>query len=141
MLHSRISLWERVAPVLLASFLAALPAAAQRSSSGASTAGAPSTGSTPGTGTPGTIGRGNTGNIPGNNYPNSPSTTIQRPIFLSGKAMFDDGSKPTMDIRIERVCSGSPHLEGHTDSKGRFSFQVRSEERRVGKECRSRLER
>jgi len=38
--------------------------------------------------------------------------------------MFDDGSKPNMDIRIERVCSGSPHLEGHTDSKGRFSFQV-----------------
>ncbi len=72
----------------------------------------------------GSIGRGNTGNIPGNNYPNSPSTTIQRPIFLSGKVMFDDGSKPTMDIRIERVCSGSPHLEGHTDSKGRFSFQV-----------------
>jgi tetratricopeptide (TPR) repeat protein len=38
--------------------------------------------------------------------------------------MFDDGSQPNMDIRIERVCSGTPHLEGHTDSKGRFSFQV-----------------
>jgi tetratricopeptide (TPR) repeat protein len=124
MLYSRFSLRERVAPVVFATFLIALPAAAQRTPSGGATAGGAPTGSVPGTGTNGSIGRGNTGNIPGNNYPNSQSTTIQRPIFLSGKVMFDDGSKPTMDIRIERVCAGSPHLEGHTDSKGRFSFQV-----------------
>jgi len=49
---------------------------------------------------------------------------MQRPIFLSGKVMFDDGSQPNMDVRVERVCSGIPHLEGHTDTKGRFSFQV-----------------
>src|SRR5436309_956540 len=127
MLSSRFSLIERVAPVLLASFLIALPAAAQRGASGAGGGGASSAGSTTGTGAgTGNIGRGTPGNIPGNNYPNSPNNipTVQRPIFLSGKVMFDDGSQPNMDIRIERVCSGTPHLEGHTDSKGRFSFQV-----------------
>jgi len=61
-----------------------------------------------------------------NNYPgsvNSP-TSVQRPIFLSGKVMFDDGTPTNTDIRIERVCGGTPRLEGHTDSKGRFSFQL-----------------
>lgn len=49
---------------------------------------------------------------------------MQRPVFLSGKVVFDDGSQPNMDVRIERVCAGSPHVEAHTDTKGRFSFQV-----------------
>src|SRR3954453_4438895 len=125
MSKSRFSLREHVAPILLSCFLVALPAAAQRGGSGAPTGGGAPAGSAPGTGNTGSVGRGNPGNIPGNTYPNSPNnTTIQRPIFLSGKFMFDDGSKPTMDIRIERVCAGTPHVEGHTDSKGRFSFQV-----------------
>ena len=38
--------------------------------------------------------------------------------------MFDDGSKPSTDIRVERVCNGSPHLESHVDSRGQFSFQL-----------------
>jgi tetratricopeptide (TPR) repeat protein len=38
--------------------------------------------------------------------------------------MFDDGTPPNTDIRIERVCGGSKRLEAHTDAKGRFSFQV-----------------
>jgi tetratricopeptide (TPR) repeat protein len=38
--------------------------------------------------------------------------------------MFDDGSRPNPDIRIERVCGGATHLEAHTDSKGNFSFQL-----------------
>src|SRR3954469_14826981 len=126
MSKSRFSLREHVAPILLSCFLVALPAAAQRGGSGAPTGGGTPAGSAPGTGNTGSVGRGNPGNIPGNTYPNSPNNpnTIQRPIFLSGKVMFDDGSQPNMDIRIERVCAGSPHLEGHTDSKGRFSFQV-----------------
>lgn len=67
--------------------------------------------------------RGTLGSIP-NSTLNSPNTVNTRPIFLSGKVMFDDGTQPNPDIRIERVCGGSPHLEAHTDSKGRFSFQV-----------------
>jgi tetratricopeptide (TPR) repeat protein len=49
---------------------------------------------------------------------------MTRPIFLSGKVLFDDGSQANPDIRIERVCGGSSRTEAHTDSKGRFSFQV-----------------
>ena len=41
--------------------------------------------------------------------------------------MFDDGSSPNNDIRIERTCNGSTRLESHTDSKGRFSFQLGGE--------------
>jgi tetratricopeptide (TPR) repeat protein len=47
-----------------------------------------------------------------------------RPIFLSGRVQFDDGSQPNGEIRIERVCAGNAHLEAHADSKGRFSFQL-----------------
>lgn len=72
--------------------------------------------------------RGTTNSIPGNSIPNSAPTTgspsTTRPIFLSGKVMFDDGTAPNVDIRIERVCGGVPRLETHTDSKGQFSFQV-----------------
>lgn len=60
--------------------------------------------------------------------PNSGTSSIggvpTRPIFLSGKVMFDDGSPPNSNIRIERICGGSPRLESHTDNKGRFSFQL-----------------
>lgn len=75
------------------------------------------------------------GSIPGNNrntttnYPNSgiysPSNPeAGRPIFLSGRVLMDDGSKPSSDITIQRVCNGNPHTEGHVDSKGHFSFQL-----------------
>ena len=61
------------------------------------------------------------------NTPTNSSSTLTRPVFLSGKVMFDDGTAPNGDIRIERVCGGSTRLEAHTDSKGRFSFQVGQE--------------
>ena len=52
------------------------------------------------------------------------SSDLSRPIFLSGSVLFDDGTPPNTDVRIERVCRGNPRLESHTDSKGHFSFQV-----------------
>ncbi len=55
----------------------------------------------------------------GNTGPNG-----ARGLFLFGSVIFDDGAKASSDIRIERVCNGSPRLEGHTDSKGRFSLQL-----------------
>jgi tetratricopeptide (TPR) repeat protein len=70
----------------------------------------------------GTTGRNTVGTFPGNNPTTNPG--LARPIFLSGKVMFDDGRATNSDIRIERVCGGNPRLEAHTDSKGRFSFQV-----------------
>lgn len=48
----------------------------------------------------------------------------QRPIFLSGKVVLDNGTPPPEPVTIERVCNGNPRPEGYTDSKGRFSFQL-----------------
>ena len=88
---------------------------------------------------------GNPGNVPSNPSPSAPTrgnpnipngnnsnngtfndgTTFPRqPIFLSGRVMFDDGSPANNEIRIERVCGANPRFEAHTDSKGRFSFQL-----------------
>ena len=63
----------------------------------------------------------NPSNFPRNT---SPSTSLSTPIFLSGKVLFDDGSPANPNIRIERVCGVTTRLEAHTDSKGRFSFQL-----------------
>ncbi|MDX1984255.1 MAG: tetratricopeptide repeat protein [Bryobacteraceae bacterium] len=49
---------------------------------------------------------------------------MQRPIFLSGKVVLEDGTAPMEQVVIERVCNGQPRPEGYTDSKGRFSFQL-----------------
>lgn len=49
---------------------------------------------------------------------------MQRPVFLSGKVVMDDGSAPPDPVTIERVCNGVPKPEGYTDSKGRFSFEL-----------------
>jgi tetratricopeptide (TPR) repeat protein len=38
--------------------------------------------------------------------------------------MFDDASPPNPDIVIERICGANTRTEAHTDSKGRFSFQL-----------------
>jgi tetratricopeptide (TPR) repeat protein len=59
----------------------------------------------------------------------TPSTTDtqsqqQRPIFVSGQVIADDGIAPTERVAIERVCSGGTYREGYTDSKGYFSFQI-----------------
>ena len=89
--------------------------------------------------TPPSTGTGTTGTVtrpPTTTNPTTPSTTtpstnnqsnfpdVQRPIFLSGKVMMDDGQPPQESVLIERVCNGTPRPEGYTDSKGRFSFQL-----------------
>lgn len=58
----------------------------------------------------------------GRTNPNTSGTAS--PIFLSGRVMFDNGMPSERDIRIERVCNGNAHVEGHPDSKGRFSIQL-----------------
>lgn len=47
-----------------------------------------------------------------------------RPIFLSGKVVMDDGTPPPDSVTIERVCGSTVRPEAYTDSKGRFSFQL-----------------
>ena len=49
---------------------------------------------------------------------------VARPIFLSGRVMLEDGTAPPDRVALERVCLGSPIIEGYTDSKGRFSFEL-----------------
>lgn len=100
--------------------------------SGGSPTGAPGAGSVgpagsiPGTGTRGTTGLPGTGYGNGNYGTYSPNNSPYntRPIFLTGKVMFDDGSPTNPNIRIERVCGGNVRLEAHTDGQGRFSFQI-----------------
>jgi tetratricopeptide (TPR) repeat protein len=95
------------------------PAWAQKTVGGAGSA-------SPSGSSSGSIGLPSGGRSISNPFPGSNSTgpDATRPIFLSGKVMFDDGSQPNTNIRIERVCGGSPRLETHTDGKGKFSFQV-----------------
>jgi TolA-binding protein len=38
--------------------------------------------------------------------------------------LLEDGNPPTESVTIERVCGGSPHAEGYTDSKGYFGIQL-----------------
>src|SRR5262245_19909823 len=67
------------------------------------------------------------GNNPTQQNPNDQMNHFpeqQRPIFLSGKVMLDDGTPPPDSVVIERVCNGNPRAEAYTDSKGRFSFQL-----------------
>jgi Tfp pilus assembly protein PilF len=98
------------------------------------TQGSPGGAAPPSGGVPGAGSAGRTPNSPTNPNPNpfpqqNPNDNnngpfSNRPIFLSGKVMFDDGGPTNSDIRIERVCGATQRLETHTDSKGRFSFQL-----------------
>src|SRR6266851_8818406 len=90
-------------------------AAAQQRNGGA--AGGPPTGSTPNTGSVNPRAPSIT-TPPGNNVPE------QRPIFISGKVALSDGTAPPDLVKIERVCNGTPRVEGRTDRKGRFSFEL-----------------
>lgn len=98
---------------------------------GGATATTPAPGGTPG-GLPGGNAPGLPGgNRPGNNFPSQDrlpdfDRMENRPIFLSGKVMMEDGGPPQEPATIERICMGrgTPVQEAYTDSKGRFSFQV-----------------
>ena len=79
---------------------------------------------TPSIPTPGST----TGNPSRSPFPTNPSTTptgpgVDRPIYLSGRVMLDDGTPPPESVTIQRVCGANPHTEAYTDSKGRFSFE------------------
>jgi hypothetical protein len=103
----------------------------------------PPSGGGAGTGGPGGVGNAGPGTTPGigNNRPQLPfpgqdqqrrnpdfDQMGNRPIFLSGRVMMEDGGAPPETVTIERLClgrgTGMPIPEGYTDSKGRFSFQV-----------------
>ena len=63
------------------------------------------------------------------NIPTSAPTTDQNnfsAILVSGKVVVDDGSTLAEPAAIQSVCQGRTHIEAYTDSKGYFSFQIKS---------------
>jgi tetratricopeptide (TPR) repeat protein len=82
-------------------------------------------GSVPGQGTPGQQPQQpGQGRFPQDPSQRSPFPDFQRPIYISGKVMLDDGTPPPQSVVIERVCHGIVKPEKYTDTKGRFSFAL-----------------
>src|SRR5688500_2635026 len=83
-------------------------------------------GANPGVGRPGgqQPGQQQPGQMPGRTQQDPFSEMQNRPVFLSGKVVMDDGTPPPESVVIERVCGSIVRPEAHTDSKGRFSFQL-----------------
>ncbi len=71
-----------------------------------------------------TVGRTPTNTQPNVNQPNNTIPDIQRPIYISGKVVLNDGTPPSEPVTMQLVCSGSPRAVGFTDSKGRFSIDL-----------------
>src|SRR5690349_11435324 len=121
---------SRTAGVALAMLLMAGAGLAQKPGGGGGGAGAGAGGG--GGSTTGPGGGRTTPTLPNPTIPNpntqqrqnTPFPDMSRPIFLSGKVQMDDGTPPPEPVVIERVCQGYVRPEGHTDSKGRFSFQL-----------------
>jgi tetratricopeptide (TPR) repeat protein len=57
---------------------------------------------------------------------------IQRPMYLSGRVMMEDGSAPPDSVVMELVCGGTPRPQGYTDSRGRFSFTLGQNQSMMG---------
>jgi TolA-binding protein len=97
---------------------------------------APAADPSPGAASPGNIpSPGSPGRIPGQPSPTDPRQPfptdprqqfpeMQRPVFLSGKVVMEDGTPPPDFVTIERICNGITRPEGYTNSKGHFSFQL-----------------
>jgi tetratricopeptide (TPR) repeat protein len=119
----------RTAFMVAACIAASVPSAWSQKTGGGVTPTNPGGPTGPGMGTPTPGAPGTTPGFPNpntnpNNNPNNRFPDQQRPVFLSGKVMLDDGTPPPEPVTIERVCNGNPHAEAYTDSKGRFSFQL-----------------
>ena len=49
---------------------------------------------------------------------------FQRPIFLSGQVMLDDGSAPIGQVAVDLVCQGAVVRQAYASTGGTFSFQL-----------------
>lgn len=61
--------------------------------------------------------------------PNPTSTTssgpsLQRPVYVAGKVIMEDGTAPPESLPIQMVCGGTPRSIGSTDRKGRFDLDM-----------------
>lgn len=59
---------------------------------------------------------------PGTGFPNT--QTERQVLYISGSVVLQDGAPPPEPVAIERVCGGSAHKEGYTDSKGHYQIQL-----------------
>src|SRR5881394_2960560 len=66
----------------------------------------------------------NTPNVPrpGTNFPNT--QTERQILYITGSVVLQEGNPPPEPVAIERVCGGSAHKEGYTDSKGHYQIQL-----------------
>ena len=51
---------------------------------------------------------------------------FQRPIFLSGQVMLDDGSAPTESVTVSLVCQGTVLRQVYASSGGAFNFELKT---------------
>lgn len=49
---------------------------------------------------------------------------FQRPIYISGRVMMEDGTAPPEPVMMVMVCNGRPRPQGYTDAKGRFNVAL-----------------
>jgi tetratricopeptide (TPR) repeat protein len=57
--------------------------------------------------------------------PNSiPGLEVNRPIFLRGKVVLDQGGEISEPVPIQRVCGSSVQRDGYTDMHGNFSITI-----------------
>jgi len=106
----------RITLVLPLVFAFCCTTAAQRPSGGGG-GGTPSGGTR--TNTPGST---TTLPQPGTGFPNT--QTERQILYISGSVVLQDGTAPPEPVAIEKVCGGSAHKEGYTDSKGHYQIQL-----------------
>ena len=58
------------------------------------------------------------------NQPNPMEDQFQRPLFISGKVLMEDGTPPPESIAIQLVCRGMPRTVAFTGPKGSFSADL-----------------
>lgn len=59
---------------------------------------------------------------PGTGFPNT--QTERQVLYISGSVVLQDGTPPPEPVAIEKICGGSSHKEGYTDSKGHYQIQL-----------------
>lgn len=113
--------WNRAALVGVMAICGTFGAFAQKAGGSGSSGGttAPSVPSSPSRST----------TTPTRSLPGEPSTApsimdFQRPIYLSGRLMMEDGTPPPETVMMMLVCNGNPRPQGYTDPKGRFSISL-----------------
>jgi tetratricopeptide (TPR) repeat protein len=68
---------------------------------------------------------GNTTNFPGGQPNSFPGPPTDRPLFLTGKVVLEDGTPPPDPVAIQVLCRMAPKTVAYTDRKGNFSVDLR----------------